>query len=57
MVWMPIDGPVVRRAFIDLGKLILKSDNQAYPDIVIPITEIPQDGFILGMVRWVLQML
>lgn len=55
VVWMPIDGPVVRRAFIDLGKLILKSDNQAYPDIVIPIAEIPQDGFILGMVRWVLQ--
>lgn len=57
VVWMPIDGPVVRRAFIDLGKLILKSDNQVYPDIVIPIAEIPQDGFVLGMVRWVLQML
>lgn len=57
VVWIPFDGPVVRRAFIDIGRLILKSDNQAYPDIVIPIGEIPQDGFILGVVKWVLQML
>ena len=38
-----------------LGKLTLKSDNQAYPDIAIPLNEIPEDGFILGRVMWVLQ--
>ncbi len=55
VVWIPLDGPVVRRVFIDFEKLILKADNQAYPDMIIPITEIPKDNFILGKVLWVLQ--
>ena len=55
LIRMPIDGPVVRRAFIDIEKLTLKSDNKAYPDIFIPLDELPEDGFVLGRVMWTLQ--
>lgn len=54
-VWIPLNGPVVRRAFSDLERLILKAENQAYPDIIIPIDKVPTEDFILGKVKWVLQ--
>lgn len=57
VVWIPIDGPIVRRVFVDLEKLVLRADNHAYPDITIPISEIPIENFILGRVTWVLQKL
>lgn len=57
IVWVPLDGPVVRRAFLDLENVILKADNQAYPDISIPIKDVPKKGLVLGRVDWLLQRL
>ena len=57
VVWIPLDGPVVRRVFIDFEKLILKAENQSYPEMIIPIAEIPKDNFILGKVVWALHSL
>lgn len=57
VVWVPLDGPVVRRAFVDLEKVTLKAENQSYPDISIPKNEVPKNDFILGRVNWVLQRL
>lgn len=57
VVWLPLDGPVVRRAFVDLENVILKADNQAYPDISIPIKDVPKEGLVLGRIDWLLQRL
>jgi phage repressor protein C with HTH and peptisase S24 domain len=55
VVWIPQEGPVVRRAFIDLENLILRADNRAYPDILIPACEMSVNKILLGRVEWVLQ--
>jgi hypothetical protein len=57
VVWMPLDGPVIRRVFIDLEKINLRADNQTYPDIILPLNSIPKKDFLLGRVKWVFQFL
>ena len=56
VVWIPHEGPVVRRAFIGLERIKLRADNPEYPEIFIPTMDLPKgDDIILGKVRWVLQ--
>ena len=56
VVWNPNEGPVVRRVFIDLERVLLRADNPAYPEITIPKVGLPKNNeIILGKVRWVLQ--
>jgi len=56
VVWIPHEGPVVRRVFIDLERIILRADNTVYPEMVIQTADLPKNkDFILGRVRWVLQ--
>ena len=55
VVWIPNEGPVIRRVYIDLERITLRADNTAYPDIVIPADRPKGNDFILGRVRWVLQ--
>ena len=55
VLWIPGEGPVVRRVFVDLEKITIKADNPVYPDIMIQTNDIPKKDFILGIVHWVLQ--
>lgn len=56
VVWIPHEGPVVRRAFISLERITLRADNPEYPEISIPTVDLPKgDDIVLGKVRWVLQ--
>ena len=47
---------MVRRVFIDMERVLLRADNPAYPEIVIPTADLTiNTDIILGRVRWVLQ--
>lgn len=55
-VWLPYEGAVIKRLYIDAEKITLKSDNPLFPTYSIAIKEIP-DNLILGRVKWVIQKL
>ena len=55
-VWLPYEGAVVKRIFLDTEKLTLKSDNLNFPDIFVPLQKL-DDNFIQGRVKWVIQQL
>jgi len=55
-VWLPYEGAVIKRIFIDIDKVILKSDNISFPEISLPFKEL-DDNFILGRVKWIIQRL
>ena len=55
VLWIPGEGPIVRRVFVDFGKVILRADNPQYPDITITAGSVPNEHFVLGCVKWVLQ--
>jgi len=55
-VWIPYEGAVIKRVFIDPEKMILKSDNDRFPTSSIPLREISdRENIIIGRVAWVLQ--
>ena len=55
-VWLPYEGAVIKRLYMDMEKIILKSDNTQFPDISVLLQGI-SEGFIQGRVKWVIQML
>ena len=55
VVWIPHEGPVLRRVFINLEGITLRADNRAYPEIFTPADLPKRNDIILGRVRWVLQ--
>jgi len=53
-VWIPYEGAVIKRLYIDPEKIILRSDNKDFPDFYIPVKETNTE-MILGRVKWVMQ--
>lgn len=59
-IWIPYEGAVIKRLYMDVDKVILKSDNQAFPEMSIAYKELEAahgDNFILGRVKWIIQKL
>ncbi len=55
-VWIPYEGAVIKRVFIDHEKIILESDNKRFPRSTIPLGEIrDRENIIIGRVTWVVQ--
>jgi SOS-response transcriptional repressor LexA len=55
-VWLPHEGAVIKRLYLDMEKITLKSDNPQFPVINISLQGL-DDNFIQGRVKWVIQML
>lgn len=57
-VWLPYQGTVIKRLYLDNKKILLQSDNEEFRcrDIEIDITE-ADEHFIQGRVKWVVQVL
>lgn len=55
-VWLPYEGAVIKRLYLDMEKITLKSDNSQFPEITVPLAGL-DDHFIQGRVKWVIQML
>jgi phage repressor protein C with HTH and peptisase S24 domain len=53
-VWIPYEGAVIKRLYIDPEKITLRSDNKDFPEFSIPVKEASAE-MILGRVKWVLQ--
>jgi len=53
-VWIPYEGAVIKRLYVDPEKITLKSENLGFPEFFIPVNEV-SDGLILGRVKWVMQ--
>ena len=59
-VWVPYEGAVIKRLFMELDKVIIRSDNHVFPEFSIPYQELEEsrrDNFILGRVKWIVQKL
>lgn len=55
-VWIPYEGSVVKRVFVDHEKVILKSDNNNFPAFSIPFSNISdREDIIIGRAVWVVQ--
>lgn len=55
-VWIPYEGSVVKRVFVDHEKVILKSDNNNFPAFSIPFGNIrDRENIIIGRAVWVVQ--
>ena len=48
------EGITVRRVFTYAGGVVLRPDNLAFPELVVPSAEAPE-GFIIGRVVWLYQ--
>jgi SOS-response transcriptional repressor LexA len=55
-VWLPHEGAVIKRLFLDMERITLKSDNPTFPDIFVPLAGL-SEHFIQGRVAWVIQKL
>ena len=55
MNFVYLEGAVIKKVYLNLDSVILKSENKDFPDIIIPIKDIDKDNFIIGKVKWVLQ--
>ena len=53
-IWIPHEGAVVKRLYLDTEKIICKSDNPKFGDIIVPLGRI-DEHFIQGRVKWVIQ--
>lgn len=53
-VWMPYEGAVVKRLYLDTEKITCRSDNTKFTDIIVPLDRI-DENFIQGRVKWVIQ--
>lgn len=56
-VWIPYEGAVIKRLYVDMEKVILKSDNTLTPTSSILLKDIPEGNFVIGRVKWVFQKL
>ncbi len=57
-VWLPYQGTVIKRLYLDSKKILLQSDNEEFRsrDVEVDITDL-DEHFIQGRVKWVVQML
>lgn len=53
-VWLNYEGVTIKRVFVYPERIILKSDNPAFPETTIPSQRI-SDSLIIGRVVWVYQ--
>ena len=53
-VWIPYEGAVIKRLYIDPERITLRSDNKDFPEFSILVKEASAE-MILGRVKWVLQ--
>ena len=54
-IYLPYEGAVIKRVYLDLDNIILKSENKNFPDTIIPTKKVDRENFIIGRVKWVLQ--
>ena len=57
-VWLPYQGAVIKRLYLDAKKILLQSDNEEFRshDIEVDLEEL-DEHFVQGRVKWVMQML
>jgi len=57
-VWLPYQGTVIKRLYMDNKKILLQSDNEEFRsrDVEVNIAEV-DESFIQGRVKWVVQAL
>lgn len=57
-VWLPYQGTVIKRLYLDHKKIRLHSDNEEFrsQDVEVTLDEV-DDNFIQGRVKWVIQLL
>ena len=53
-VWLPYEGAVIKRLYIEPDRIVLRSDNKGFEDFSVSHDKM-QDGFVLGRVKWVIQ--
>lgn len=53
-VWLPYEGAVVKRLYLDTEKITCKSDNPKFTDFIVPLDRVDEHS-IQGRVRWVIQ--
>lgn len=53
-VWIPYEGAVVKRLYLDTEKITCRSDNSKFADFVVPLDR-AGEHFIQGRVKWVIQ--
>lgn len=57
-VWIPYEGAVIKRVFIDPEKIILRSDNNRFPTSSLNMSELrDRENIIIGRASWVVQKL
>lgn len=58
-IWLPYQGTVIKRLYLDNKKIRLQSDNEEFrsSDIEVALDEVDVEHFIQGRVKWVIQML
>ncbi|MCH8030009.1 MAG: helix-turn-helix domain-containing protein [Candidatus Dadabacteria bacterium] len=57
-VWIPYEGAVIKRVFIDPEKIILRSDNSRFPTSSYKMSELrDRENIIIGRASWVVQKL
>lgn len=57
-VWLPYQGAVIKRLYLDAKKILLQSDNEEFRshDVEVDLEEV-DEHFVQGRVKWVMQML
>lgn len=57
-VWLPYQGTVIKRLYLDNKRILLQSDNEEFRhrDVEVNIADV-DDSFIQGRVKWVVQIL
>jgi phage repressor protein C with HTH and peptisase S24 domain len=57
-VWLPYQGTVIKRLYLDNKRVLLRSDNEEFRphDIEVALDEV-DEHFIQGRVKWAIQML
>ena len=53
-VWLPYEGAVIRRLFMGIDRVEMKSENPIFPTLLIPLIEM-DEHFIRGRVKWIIQ--
>lgn len=53
-IWIPNEGAVIKRLYLEPERIICKSDNPKFADFFVNVKEI-DDHFIQGRVKWVIQ--
>jgi len=58
-VWLPYQGTVIKRLYLNRKRIQLRSDNEEFrsEDIEVALDEVDDQHFIQGRVKWAIQML